>query len=101
MRLIVFFDLPSVTNADKRRYRKFRKYLIDNGYLMMQESVYCKLLTNYGACELEVKNLQKNKPSDGLVQCLQITEKQYASIKCITGECKLDKIDSMDRLTIL
>ena len=28
MRMIVFFDLPTLTNEDKRNYRKFRKVLI-------------------------------------------------------------------------
>ena len=39
MRIIVFFDLPTETLEDKREYRKFRKMLIENGFVMMQESV--------------------------------------------------------------
>lgn len=101
MRMIVFFDLPSITSTDKRNYRKFRKFLIENGYLMMQESVYCKLLTNYGACQLEVDHIRRNKPPAGLVQCLQITEKQYASIKYICGEAKFDKVNTTDRVILL
>ncbi len=42
MRMIVFFDLPTKTTADLREYRKFRKLLITNGFVMMQESVYTK-----------------------------------------------------------
>ena len=41
MRVIVFFDLPVDTLEHKRAYRKFRKFLIEKGFLMMQESVYC------------------------------------------------------------
>ena len=44
MRIIVFFDLPTETNEDKRAYRHFRKALIKDGFIMMQESVYTKLL---------------------------------------------------------
>ena len=40
MRMIVFFDLPTKTTADLREYRKFRKLLITNGFVMMQTSVY-------------------------------------------------------------
>ena len=40
MRVIVFFDLPTQTLEDKREYRKFRKFLIKKGVLMIQESVY-------------------------------------------------------------
>ena len=46
MRVIVFFDLPVDTLEHKRAYRKFRKFLIEKGFLMMQESVYCKLALN-------------------------------------------------------
>lgn len=46
MRMIVFFDLPTKTTADLREYRKFRKLLITNGFVMMQESVYTKMLLN-------------------------------------------------------
>ena len=42
MRMIIFFDLPSVTYADQKEYNKFHKFLIKNGYIMMQESVYTK-----------------------------------------------------------
>ncbi len=36
MRMIVFFDLPSVTYVDQKEYNKFHKFLIKNGYIMMQ-----------------------------------------------------------------
>ncbi|MDD3092982.1 MAG: CRISPR-associated endonuclease Cas2, partial [Clostridia bacterium] len=46
MRIIVFFDLPTVSYAERREYTRFRKFLIRSGFLMMQESVYCKLAHN-------------------------------------------------------
>ena len=39
MSMIVFFDLPTLTNEDKHNYRKFRKVLIKNGFIMLQEFV--------------------------------------------------------------
>ena len=39
MRIIVMFDLPVMSAHDRREYSKFRKYLIKNGFLMLQESV--------------------------------------------------------------
>ena len=46
MRLIVFFDLPVVTSAERREYARFRKFLVRNGFVMMQESVYSKIILN-------------------------------------------------------
>ena len=42
MRLLVFFDLPVESASQRKEYRLFRKFLIKDGYLMMQESVYAK-----------------------------------------------------------
>ena len=39
MRVFVMFDLPTDTALDRREYRVFRKYLMDTGFIMMQESV--------------------------------------------------------------
>ena len=47
MRMIVFFDLPTLTNEDKRNYRKFRKVLIKNGFIMLQEFVQTMIMTTW------------------------------------------------------
>ena len=60
MRIIVFFDLPTETNEDKRAYRHFRKALIKDGFIMMQESVYTKLMTT-PSVENSVKNLIRKR----------------------------------------
>ena len=36
MRVMVFFDLPVITSANRKDYRDFHKYLIKTGFLMMQ-----------------------------------------------------------------
>lgn len=46
MRIMVLFDLPVLTEKQRRDYREFRKYLLKAGFFMMQESVYCKLVQN-------------------------------------------------------
>ena len=83
MRLIVFFDLPVETSSQRKNYRVFRKYLIKEGYLMLQESVYAKLVTNDGAASAAIMRLRKNRPPQGLVQVLKVTEKQFADRKSV------------------
>ena len=46
MRIMVLFDLPVETPLQRHNYGKFRRYLIKNGFMMMQESVYVKLALN-------------------------------------------------------
>ena len=101
MRIIVMFDLPVTTASDRREYTRFRKYLIKNGFLMMQESVYCKLAQNSTAADLIVQNVKKNKPISGLVQTLRITEKQFSRMEYIVGEKTNEVLDSDERFVIL
>lgn len=101
MRVIVMFDLPVVTVSGRREYYAFRKHLIKNGFLMLQESIYCKIAQNTVAADSIVQNIRKNKPKEGLVQVLKITEKQYSKMEFIVGERQSDVIDNDVRLLIL
>lgn len=101
MRVIVLFDLPVLTAKNRREYVRFRKFLIKAGFLMMQESVYCKLVQNSTAADSLVENVKRNKPESGLVQLLKITEKQYSKMEFIIGEKKTDILDTDERLIIL
>lgn len=101
MRVIVFFDLPVITEKNRKEYRDFRKFLVKSGFLMMQESIYCKLVQNSVAADSLVENIKKHKPSIGLVQLLKLTEKQYAKIEYIVGDNASNIIDSDERLIIL
>lgn len=98
MRMIVFFDLPTETAAERRNYRRFRRFLIENGFLMMQESVYCKLLLNGSAQTAMAESIRKNKPPKGIVQMLTVTEKQFSKMEYIVGEWTSDVISSDERL---
>ena len=101
MRIIVFFDLPTETNENKREYRKFRKMLIENGFIMLQESVYCRMALNQTAAGMTINTVKSNKPQKGLVQMLTITEKQFSKMEMVSGEYSSDVIDSDKRLVII
>ncbi len=101
MRVMVMFDLPTETIENRRNYSKFRKFLIKNGFMMMQESVYIKLALNQNAAVSIIDVVKKNKPPEGLVQILTITEKQFSKIEIITGSKKGDVVDSDERLLII
>ncbi len=101
MRILLFFDLPSVTNEDKKKYLKFRKHLITNGFMMLQESVYCKLVLNQTVADGVINSLNKNKPSNGNVQILVITEKQFQKIIILVGDNDNKVINTSERLVIL
>ncbi|NMA49157.1 MAG: CRISPR-associated endonuclease Cas2 [Tissierellia bacterium] len=101
MRVLVFFDLPTLTTQDRREYSKFRKHLVRNGFLMLQESVYCKLTLNATVSKGVIQQIKKNKPANGIVQILTLTEKQFAKIEMITGDFQSSTLNSDERLVIL
>lgn len=101
MRTIVFFDLPNIYYKDRRNYQRFHKFLINEGYIMLQESVYSKLALNLQQAQLNVNKVRKNSPTKGIIQVLNITEKQYAQIEYIIGNPPTKIIDNEERLIIL
>lgn len=101
MRVIVFFDLPVLTNKQRRQYRWFRNALLKEGFIMMQESVYCKLLLNNSAVTFLKNHLDKIKPPEGLVQVLTLTEKQFQKIDYLVGEEDSVYVNNLDRVVIL
>lgn len=102
MRLLVFFDMPVLTAIQRKRYAQFRKFLIKDGYLMVQKSVYSKLVINDAAASGALGRLKINRPKEGLVQVLKVTEKQYATMACIVGEdLEHAEMDTTDELVVL
>ena len=68
---------------------------------MMQESVYCKLALNMSAAGAVMENVRRNKPPEGLVQMLVVTEKQFGRMEYVVGESHSEIIDSDERTIFL
>ena len=98
MRLLVFFDLPTETSKDKREYSKFHKFLIKNGFIMMQKSVYSKLVINNVTSAAVKTAISKNVPPVGIVEMLEITENQFSRIEYLVGEKQTLIEESVDKL---
>lgn len=101
MRVMVMFDLPTETSMDRRHYRWFRKYLINDGFVMMQESIYSKICLNLHAVRQVELNIERNKPPKGLVQIMSVTERQFASMRFVVGETNNTYVQSDERLVLL
>ncbi len=101
MRVIVFFDLPTETESDRKNYSKFRRKLIKDGFMMLQESVYVKLALNSTQVTQIVSDVKKNRPEKGLVQILCVTEKQFSKMEMISGKSSSNIVDTDERLVII
>lgn len=97
MRVLVMFDLPTEYSEQRREYRKFRKQLIKDGFIMMQESIYTKIALNHSAEKLIINNVKKYCPTEGIVQILSVTEKQFSKMEIVVGELNKEYVDSDER----
>ena len=102
MRLVLFFDLPVATAKQRKDYRIFRTFLLKEGFLPLQESVFAKLVLNDAAAGSVVVRVRKHRPPAGLVQILRVTESQFSTMDYITGDRPAyAEIDTMEELLIL
>lgn len=101
MRLMIMFDLPVETAAERKEYRIFRKKLINEGFLMIQFSVYERVCVTRQAAIFLENRVRKFVPSGGVVQSLMVTEKQYNDMHFLVGKPIKDVRNTSDRTVIL
>lgn len=101
MRMIMMFDMPMETAEERKAYRKFRKFLLSEGFIMHQFSVYSKLLLNNSANKAMVARLQEHNPKKGNITLLTVTEKQFARMIYLHGERNQSIANSDSRVVFL
>ncbi|MDX1949617.1 MAG: CRISPR-associated endonuclease Cas2 [Rickettsiales bacterium] len=101
MRILVFFDLPTETKFDRKCASRFRNYLLNDGYFMVQFSVYCRICKGLDAVDKYITRLKNNLPPRGSVRVLEVTDKQYSRIKILVGERKKIEKVTKEQLVLL
>lgn len=86
MRIFVFFDLPTNTKKERREASKFRKFLLDDGYDMLQYSVYVRICKGPDAIDKHRKHIQVKLPQKGNIRFLAITNATYERMENILGD---------------
>jgi len=101
MRMLLFFDLPREDSKQRAAAARFVKDLLKQGFIMLQESVYCKLLLNSSSLELKKKAIEKIKPKEGNIMLLTVTEKQFADMDIMLGEIENKQMFDTERVVFL
>lgn len=91
MKLLCMFDLPVDTKKEQRIYRKFRKKLIEEGFVMLQYSIYMRTCPTRDFAIRLMNRLKKKPPQDGNIRLLTITEKQYDDMVLLVGSKSLNE----------
>lgn len=85
MWVIALFDLPVDSKEGRRRYARFRKALIQDGFLQMQYSVYLRHASSRENAEVHMRRVEQAVPPEGEVRVLAITDKQYSRMRVFWG----------------
>lgn len=102
MKLLCMFDLPMNNKKEQRAYRKFRKKLMQQGFIMMQYSIYVKTCPNRDFANSVKIRVKAFLPKEGNVRLLEVTESQYQNIEILVGtESIREKIANRTGLIVL
>ena len=88
MWIFVFFDLPTETKSERKRYADFRKRLLRDGFTMFQFSIYLRHCPSRENADVHIKRVKSWLPQDGCIGILTITDKQFSQMeiyRCCQG----------------
>ncbi len=88
MWLVVLFDLPTDTKSARKEYSRFRKQLLQDGFTMMQYSVYMRHSSSNENALVHSKRVKASLPDDGEIRIIKITDKQFGKIEVFYGKKK-------------
>ena len=88
MWLMTMFDLPTDTKAARRAYSDFRKALLQDGFSMLQFSVYARHCPSEENAAVHESRVSMCLPPDGEVRLLLVTDKQYERMKVFHGKTR-------------
>ncbi len=100
MWIMVLFDLPTMTQEERKAYTQFRHFLLDNSFVMAQYSVYLRHTTGRAQARPIIDRIRKAVPLEGRVDILQFTDRQYSDIVSLRGRRRADSRENPDQLAL-
>jgi CRISPR-associated protein Cas2 len=100
MWLFVVFDLPVLTKAERKRAARFRLDLLDEGFAMMQFSVYLRFTSGKEQIDALTRRIGRKVPKDGKVDLITLTDQQYASMTSFRGSGAAHKPSKPSQLAL-
>ena len=83
--LICNFDLPVKTKEERKRYTDFRKFLVKDGFLMIQYSFYARPCVTFARQETHIRRVQRAVPPEGHIRIMFMTKAQWEKSWVING----------------
>ena len=100
MWLMVMFDLPTDTKAARKAYQEFRGFLLEDGFTMLQYSVYARHCPSSENAEVHERRINAALPPDGEVRLLLFTDKQFSRMKIFYGKIRRVTEKAPEQITL-
>lgn len=88
MWVLAMFDLPTDTKAARKAYHDFRKSLLEDGFVMLQFSVYGRHSPSEENARVHENRIKAVLPPDGEVRVMTVTDKQFERMKVFYGKMR-------------
>ena len=75
--LVVAFDLPVLSKTQRKAATGFRQFLLDDGFQMMQFSVYIRPCVSFARQDTHLDRIKKGIPPEGKVRAFFVTRSQW------------------------
>lgn len=83
--ILAMFDLPVISEKERKVATRFRKDLLDLGFFMIQFSVYARPCVNFEQIQKHTQIVRKIIPEAGNVKLLFITDEQWLKSVTVIG----------------
>jgi CRISPR-associated protein Cas2 len=100
MWVLVFFDLPTETKADRKSYTKFRKKIMDDGFQMFQFSMYIRHCSSRENSEVHIQRVKTILPVKGHIGIMCVTDKQFGMMELFRGKEQIDTPETAQQLEL-
>ncbi|BCK74745.1 CRISPR-associated endoribonuclease Cas2 [Acetobacter aceti NBRC 14818] len=101
MWLMIFFDLPVKTKPQRRQATRFRNFLRDDGFMMLQYSVYARVGRGQDSIDKHLRRVRAALPKEGSIRALQVTDKQYGRMEIMLGLAQKTEQTGTKQLVLL
>lgn len=86
MWIFALFDLPVTTPKARKCYTRFRSLLLNEGFSMLQFSVYARYCVGDDSAEAFRVHIRRALPDEGHVRLLSVTDRQFGKMEVFHGK---------------
>jgi len=98
--VFVFFDLPTETKKDRKNAARFRKLLIQDGFTMMQFSIYTRHCNSRENADVHIRRVKSILPPKGEIIIFSLTDKQFGMMEFFKGVEESKRPDTPQQLEL-